>query len=258
MIRVNYRGRTGNIFMQMMHAIRISKEKGLPIANPYDESNADWNKKFWDSFINYKNPKNSSPFSNLKNKFREVNYFYQDFEDVKWIIDNKHWALKPIPQKKGLFVHVRLGDIVHGYDHRANSSGNIEPFLKSTKDRKNVGYDYYAKAIRESFNRSTYNTHNTPEAYISTEGSCKDYLLIKRLMKEFNLKYYDKGPLETLLFASQFSHKVISNGTFGLMIALNGRSQKVLFPDYNSFQEWHPDFLNSLADYSRNYFTIKL
>ena len=170
MIRVNYRGRTGNIFMQMMHAIRISKEKDLPIVNPYYESHPNWNKEFWDSFINYENPKRNSPFLKLENKSYQVNGFHQDFEDVKWIIENKDWVLKPMPQKKGLFVHVRLGDIVHGYDHGANSSGNIEPFLKSTKDRKNVGYDYYAKAIRESLNRSTYNTHNTPEAYISTEN----------------------------------------------------------------------------------------
>lgn len=257
MIKIYHRGSTGNIFMQLMHAIRVSKESNMPIKNLWTNANGGptrhWTESMYNNFINFENPV-AEPNAPIKYK---AHYFYQDPKDIKWLLDNAGSILKTRPPlRQGVFVHARLGDIVHAPHYVSSSKGDLEPFKEASKLNKNQSFKYFCKAIEQCSHTRKFNTPGRPEGYISTNPQSVNCILIKALVERYNLKVYMEDVESTIDFGSQFSHKVLSTGTFSLMIGLLGQNcTKVLLPNPQLYKQWHPDFV-SLLDAHRHNFQI--
>lgn len=255
MIAVHHRGSTGNIFLQLMRAIRVSKERNMPIKNLWTTYNGaptgHWNESMYNNFVSFENPI-AEPNASIKYK---AEYFYQDPKDIKWVLDNTDSILKTRPPlRQGVFVHARLGDIVHAPHYKSSLKGDLEPFRKASKSNKNQSFEYFCKAIEQCSHSRRFNTPGHPEGYISTNPQSVNCILIKALVERYNLKVYTQDVESTIDFGSQFSHKVLSTGTFSLMIGLLGpNSTKILLPNPELYHQWHPDFISFLDAYRHNF-----
>lgn len=154
------------------------------------------------------NPNNNYGYLQVK---EIINLIYDEFR--KDNVKSKIMAQNPFKarynQNNDLYVHVRLGDIVHC----------------------NPGLTYYINAIR---NVSSYD-----KLYISTETPDHDY--IQTLLKEFpaaELVSYNQ--VETIQFASTCKHIILSHGSYSAVIGyLAFFTENVYFPEFEKGKMWY-------------------
>ena len=118
----------------------------------------------------------------------------------------------------GIFIHHRLGDLVH------NEQGS---------DDRVVKMEYFEKAIESIPNYQQY------KSYITSDSPNDDR--IKYIIDKYGFELYDTGPLHTVKFGSQFSHKILSLGTFSWWIGILGNQSNVVHPVVQEYPIWHGD-----------------
>lgn len=99
-----------------------------------------------------------------------------------------------ITQKNKVFVHIRLGDV----------------------ENINNGIDFYKNILNTiSFNSGMISSDNLHHS------------IVRELSEEYNLDILDSSPIDTLLIASQFEHRILSGGTFSWWIGFLGNNSNV-------------------------------
>lgn len=107
-----------------------------------------------------------------------------------------------------LFIHVRQGDI--------------------TGSCAAINYEYYDSVISEI-------PHDL--AFITSDSIDGD--MCQKLIKKHNLKIYDSGDVDTLLFGSTFKNIVLSSGTYSWVLGLLGVESNIFYPKIHV--KWHGD-----------------
>jgi len=216
MIYINYQGRLGNNLFQYAIAKILSNKYNQLIYNPLNNSIVDSNNygqdtKFLktteitdDNFLEIDNE--TLLYSNIY-----LNGFFQNYHMVKLLEQNLNLFYHDSHYIDGLFVHVRLGDIEDETD-------------------KIPTYKYYYDSIASS--RRDIN-------YISTDSP--NHSIVKKLIQEFNLTPYNNTPENTIKFASKFTYKILSLGTFSWWIGFLGCNNKIFCPNPLEYTKWHGD-----------------
>jgi hypothetical protein len=148
------------------------------------------------------------------------------FQMRNFVIDYKseilsHFNLKYENKPNQVFVHVRLGDITH----------------------TNPGLEYYRTALNKLNFESGYIVSDSPENNI-----------VRSLIQEYNLEFYDNSPIKILEFAKNFDNLVLSKGTFSWWIGLLSKSNNIYYPindigwpgDIFVFDDWKALDINNL------------
>lgn len=216
MIYISYQGRFGNNLFQYFIAKILSDKYNQSIYNPLNntiiETKQHGNKtKFLnsiritdDNFIDIEDEK-------LFNSNIHLEGFFQNRKTIKLLEQNSHIFNNNINYIDGLFVHVRLGDI-------------------KQEEKKRPSYEYYADTI--SSNKKDIN-------YISTDSPNDQ--MVQKLTEKFDLIPYNNSPEETIKFASRFTNKILSLGTFSWWIGFLGCNHKIFCPDQSEYKIWHGD-----------------
>ena len=131
----------------------------------------------------------------------------------------KEFLVDDMPEEsEGIIIHYRLGDLIKAY------SGSEHLVTKM---------EYFEKAIENIPNYQQY------KRYITSDSPNDDR--IKHIIDKYGFELYDTGPEETVKFASQFSHKILSLGTFSWWIGILGNQSNVVHPVVQEYPTWHGD-----------------
>jgi len=229
MIEVKWHGRFGNHIFISCGAIRQSLINNHDIIlNPSTKYTKDQFKKILklDSFnFNY-----NQEITN-KNNLIYLDEYFQKPQDIEWVVKNRKILFNDIPSNDRLFIHVRSGDLIDGADHPK----------KSSVENRALGYSYYETAISQSLTNNP-----TKNKYISSDEP--DSLIVKYLSKKFGLNVYRGNLIETILFGASSKCKVLSGGSYSLIIGIMGldESSSVCIPNHSLYKLWHPNYYNSL------------
>lgn len=192
MVSVKYEGRFGNNLFQFAAAKSIADRNGLNISNPFNTK-----------ILPHENTFLPDTGDNIN-----LDGFFQTQEVVR---NFSSLPFLKIENREGLFVHVRLGDL-------------LEPHSQSG-DRF-MGQDYYERAIGDSNG-----------GFISSDSP--DHPIVRGLINKYNLQLFNDSPENTIIFAAAFSKKVLSLGTFSWWIGYLGNQNEVICPDSRNYPTWH-------------------
>lgn len=103
-----------------------------------------------------------------------------------------------------VFIHVRLGDIVHW----------------------NPGFQYYDSVLSSITFRTGFITSDSPS-----------HPIVQSLIQKYKLLLFNKSETDTLMFGSTCKYLVLSNGTFSWLIGFLGKYSTVYFPKMKHV--WH-------------------
>lgn len=79
----------------------------------------------------------------------------------------------------------------------------------------------------------------TKKGFISSDSLNDD--LIHTLSSKFFLQKFENSPEETIIYASRFSNKILSLGTFSWWIGFLGNQNSVICPNQSKYPKWHGD-----------------
>jgi len=229
MIEVEWRGRFGNHVFIFCGSIRQSLIKNHDlILNPPTRYTKDQLKKILklDSFnVNY------GQKITKKENVIHLKGFFQNPQDIKWVVKNREILFNDVGSNDRLFIHVRSGDLTNGSDHPK----------KSSKENRELGYSYYETAISQSLTNNP-----TENKYISSDQP--NSLIVKYLSEKFGLNIYRGNLIETILFGASSKYKVLSGGSYSLIMGIMGldQSSSVCVPNYSLYKRWHPNYHDPL------------
>lgn len=192
MVAIKYEGRFGNNLFQFAAAKFIADKMGLNISNP----------------LATKILPHENIFSPDTGDDVNLNGFFQSQEVVR---NFSSLPFLKIENREGLFVHVRLGDLLQPH------SQNGDRFMSQ---------DYYERAIGGSIG-----------GYVSSDSP--DHPIVKGLIEKYNLQLFNDSPENTIIFAAGCSKKVLSLGTFSWWIGYLGNQNEVICPDSRNCVVWH-------------------
>jgi hypothetical protein len=180
--------------------------KELNELNYFDIYNAD--------NINYNlNPNNS--FFQTKEIFNMIhNYIHSDIIKSNIIKINKF--KERYNNNNDLFIHIRLGDVIHF----------------------NPGVDYYLKNIK--FIKELENIDNI---YISSDTLTHD--IIKKIVEEYpHAILINYNEIETIQFGSTCKNIILSHGSFSAIIGSLSFYSNIYYPKIQKDKEWHGDIFS--------------
>jgi hypothetical protein len=144
--------------------------------------------------------------------------YYQTEIISKELVKNKHIIIQNDNECiNGLFVHFRLGDVTH--------------YMESA-------FSYYDEQIFKVIIEK-----DITRRYISTNLESKNHDHIKKLIDKYNLEFYENTAEESIIFASKFTNKIVSLGTFSWWIAFLGCQENVICPNLEKYTKWVGDIL---------------
>lgn len=231
MIEIKYEGRYGNHLFQYAAAAILAAKFDQKIQNPLNTDVVRFNnigsEKKFDDRIEITDANFEQIFS--KEELKQdiyLNGFFQTPLLTKLFTDNRKLFYAPQMDNDAVYVHVRLGDLYMAHSKDGNRYQPLE---------------YYEKAIGESSG-----------GFISSDSP--DDPMVKSLMSKFNLDFFGGDEETTIIFASSFSKKVLSLGTFSWWIGFLGNQNNVVCPDVNNHPIWHGEIFpqknwNVVSDY---------
>lgn len=225
MIKIIHQGRTGNVLLQNVGVSIIAKKfdkhvdnyYGIPFANELGLSLFSGNtqntemRKYYDSdlleLLRLENIDNGIIFDGLF----QLKEFVKEYKTE--ILS--HFNLKYENKPEQVFVHVRLGDVIH----------------------TNPGLKYYQNAL---------NNLSFKSGFISSDT--KNHPIVQKLIEDYNLQYYDNSPIGIINFAKNFENLVLSKGTFSWWMGFLSMSKNIYYPtndigwhgDIFVFDDWKP------------------
>jgi hypothetical protein len=217
MIHITYEGRLGNNLFQYALAKILSKKYNQLIYNPLDNTIIDTNQSgrsidFLQEFQITDNNFIDIDNDKLFNTNIGICGFFQNRLMIKLLEENSYLFNDDTNYIDNLFVHIRLGDLLQ------NQTSLIQ------------SYEYYADTISDNIKNIN---------YISTDS--ENHPMIYKLIKNFDLTLYNNTPENTIKFASKFTHKILSLGTFSWWIGFLGCNHKIFCPDPEIYPIWHGD-----------------
>lgn len=216
MIEVNFLGRLGNNLFQQSAGLFFSKKHGFDftIKNSYEhlfKIVKNEGKKC--SFVQEVNDEN---FESLytKEKIECKKYVLNGFFQNRIIVDELKKQKYQIfnlkyETKEDVFIHYRIGDI--------ENTDKMMP-LK-----------FYEKAI------DTLNIDK--QIFLSTDTPNHKNILYLR--EKYNCKLLYLQPIETLVYAKNFEHIILSQGTFSWWIGFLSQAKNIIYGE--SKEIWHGD-----------------
>lgn len=150
--------------------------------------------------------------------------YHQNSDTINLILKYKKDIIADFGSRDGVFVHVRLGDLI----------------AHKKKNKFVCHYDYYAKCL---------SLVGAPGGYIASDSL--DHDIVKILSKKFNLEIYDNTAEETMIFGSRFNNKILSLGTFSWWIGFIGSQNNVIHPDPENYPKWHGDIFSSINNWNK-------
>lgn len=137
-------------------------------------------------------------------------HFLQTDVAAKQIRESLRHTLKiNIEKEDGIFIHYRLGDL-------GEAPRSVYP-------------EYIHRAIESIPNQ-------TGPRYISSDSP--HHKLVSEICGKYDFTHYENSALETILFASKFSNKILSLGTFSWWIGVLGNQNRVIYPDAEEYVKW--------------------
>ena len=142
--------------------------------------------------------------------------FFQESIAAEYIRNNREkifhkWLIEDTTE--GIFIHYRLGDIA--------------------EDDRAVHVEHFEKAVT-----SIPDYENLPK-YISSDSPHDPR--VKKLCNDYGFSIHQSSAIETVLFGSRFTNKLISFGTFSWFIGIFGSQNNVIIPNKNDYPAWHGD-----------------
>lgn len=192
MVSIKYEGRFGNNLFQFATAKVVADKLGFNISNPFNTR-----------ILSHENIFPPDTGDDI-----HFNGFFQTQEVVK---NFSELDFLKIENREGMFIHVRLGDLLQSHA----KSGN-----------RFMDQEYYERAIGDSTG-----------GYISSDSP--DHSIVQGLMEKHNLTLFNDSPENTIIFAAGCSKKVLSLGTFSWWIGYLGNQNEVICPDSRKCVEWH-------------------
>jgi hypothetical protein len=153
----------------------------------------------------------------------------EEMTDVEIRMRNQHFLQTDLAAKKirenlddifistpkeqdGIFIHYRLGDL-------GAAPRSVHP-------------EYIRRAI-ESIPDSS------GPRYISSDSP--NHELVNSICGDYGFNIYENSPVETILFGSKFTNKILSLGTFSWWIGVLGSQNNVIYPDREEYVKWCGD-----------------
>jgi hypothetical protein len=229
MIEVKWHGRFGNHVFIFCGSIRQSLINNHDIIlNPSTKYTKDQFKKILK--LNSFNFNYSQEITKKENVIHLDEYF-QKPQDIEWVVKNRKILFNDVTSNDRLFIHVRSGDLINKVDHPK----------KSSRENRALGYSYYETAISQSLTNNP-----TKNKYISSDEP--DSLIVKHLSEKFDLNIYRGNLVETILFGASSKYKILSGGTYSLIMGITGmdQSSSVYVPDHSLYKRWHPNYYDFL------------
>jgi hypothetical protein len=216
-VSIVYSGRLGNNLFQYIAAYIFAKKFNLKISSDIVPNNFDLPSLVGDITNDIVINVDDTNFMLLLESetlttahYRFIGYYQnKDFilkyhKEIKSLFNLKYTT---VPNDE-VFVAYRLGDI--------------------DGERSMLPIEYYQDALRTINVKSGYITSDTPS-----------HPNVLQLIDEFNLKLYNDSPLETINFAKNFNHLVLSEGSFSWWMGFLSLAKNVYYNKRPWF--WHGD-----------------
>ena len=218
MIRINYSGRHGNNLFQYFTGIILSEINNQNIVNPFNTKIIKSKSKPQNDYTNtiHVNDDNIDDIikNNINNSNIELTGFFQK-ESVIDLFDEYYSFLNNTKSyEDGVFVHVRLGDLLGDPPGRWANQDYYETILDSIQ-----------------FNNG----------FISSDSL--DHPIVENLIKKYDLKIFKSNEDDLILFGSSFKYKILSLGTFSWWMGYMGCQENVFFPNPNKYLKWFGNIL---------------
>lgn len=218
MLQIDYMGRRGNNLFQYFTGIILSEMFNQNIKNPLNTKILK-HKLLPDKNLNKTiEVTDENIYQILQNKTIDANLFLSGFFQNEIIVekfDEYYTNLIDVKSdNNGVFVHVRLGDLLVGPTGRWANQEYYETVLNS------INFEY---------------------GFISSDSP--NHPIIQNLIKKYSLKLFDAAEDDLILFASSFKNKILSLGTFSWWMGYLGCQENVFFPDPNKYLKWHGNIM---------------
>jgi len=231
MIKIIPQGRTGNLLLQNVGISIIAKKFDFSVENYSHLQNSEeiGLNLYSGNIVNSQFKKYyDSDLSNILQIDRIENGIIFDglFQQKKFVIDYRleilsHFNLNYEKYDNQVFVHVRLGDVVH----------------------TNPGLNYYQEALNKLSFQSGFISSDSP-----------NHPIVQSLIRDYNLSIYNDSPIKIINFAKNFENLVLSKGTFSWWIGLLSKANNIIYPvndigwhgDIFVFEDWKSIDINSL------------
>lgn len=216
-------GRLGNKILQHSVALIFSKKYKMRIKNfnvdfPF-KLNVDIIDKEYNSVIRIQNEDLIRLLESKEGIQSNINL--DDYFQLKeFLVPYKQQILDcldipPSDPIDGTIIHYRIGDLMH--------------YPNVPSNELIIDIEYFEKCI--SF------IENTKNRYITTDSP--EDSRVKYLCEKYGFELITLSPRDTILYASRFSHKILSLGTFSWWIGFLGDQTKVYHPDPTEYKQWH-------------------
>jgi len=217
MISITYSGRLGNNLFQYVAAYIFAKKFNLKISSVIVENNFDLPSLSGDvtggniidvddnNFMTLLESESLTPYH-----YRFVGYYQNREFILKYRNEIKSLFKLNFTNfpKDEVFVAYRIGDI--------------------NGERQMLPIEYYQEALRNI---------NVKSGYITSDTLYHPNVV--QLANEFNLKIYNKSPLETIDFAKNFNNLVLSEGSFSWWMGFLSSAENIYYNERPRF--WHGD-----------------
>ena len=216
-----HQGRLGNHIFQHVAATLLAKKYKMEIVNYHVDFpvkiNEDISEKTYDqwqdvgdhNFMQFLNSPNMVE-TNLKlGGYFQIGDFIRNYKtEILSCID------LPDETIDGTVIHYRIGDL-------CNYNGG----------KYIINVEYFEKCL------SMINCSG--KRYITTDSPNDDR--VKYLCNKYQLELLDMSPRDTIIFASKFTNKILSHGTFSWWIGFLGNQSNVYYLDPKEYTKWLGD-----------------
>lgn len=222
MIRISFNGcdRHGNRLFQLFTSVILSEMTNQNVENPFPTKIIQFNNKphiNHDETIMITDENLLLKFSeNLVNKNIILAGYFQNEFIIEKFDEYYHLLNSPIEHTDGVFVHVRLGDLL--------GLTAEKPWFPSQK--------YYEEAL---------NSISFSHGYISSDSM--NHEIVRNIQEKYNLKSINMHEEDIILFGSSFKNKILSLGTFSWWMGYLGSQDNVFFPNPKNYHKWHGNII---------------